>query len=70
MGKYRMMKPVRLFLIKECEGYHVIFRRTFHRRALDYFRQYMIVGGMPQTVAKYGNQLLTPYILHDKNLKV
>jgi len=28
------------------------------------------VGGMPQTVAKYGNQLLTPYILHDKNLKV
>lgn len=26
---------------------------TFHRRALDYFRQYMIVGGMPQAVAKY-----------------
>lgn len=25
----------------------------FHRRAMDYFRQYMIVGGMPQAVAKY-----------------
>lgn len=27
--------------------------RTFHRRAMDYFRQYLIVGGMPQAVAKY-----------------
>ena len=26
---------------------------AFHRKALDYFRQYMIVGGMPQAVAKY-----------------
>ncbi len=26
---------------------------TFHRRALDYFRQYLIVGGMPQAVEKY-----------------
>lgn len=26
---------------------------AFHRRALDYFRQYMIIGGMPQAVAKY-----------------
>lgn len=25
----------------------------FHRKALDYFRQYMIVGGMPQAVATY-----------------
>ena len=25
----------------------------FHRKALDCFRQYMIVGGMPQAVAKY-----------------
>ena len=25
----------------------------FHRRAMDYFRQYMIVGGMPQAVNKY-----------------
>ncbi|MDE6649417.1 MAG: ATP-binding protein [Muribaculaceae bacterium] len=26
---------------------------TFHRQALDYFRQYMIVGGMPQAVKKF-----------------
>ncbi len=26
---------------------------AFHRRALDYFRQYMIVGGMPQAVQAY-----------------
>lgn len=25
----------------------------FHKKAIDYFRQYMIVGGMPQAVAKY-----------------
>lgn len=26
---------------------------TLHRQAMDYFRQYMIVGGMPQAVLKY-----------------
>jgi hypothetical protein len=26
---------------------------AFHRKAMDYFRQYMIVGGMPQAVKKY-----------------
>lgn len=26
---------------------------AFHRRSMDYFRQYMIVGGMPQAVKKY-----------------
>lgn len=26
---------------------------AFHRRAMDYFRQYMIVGGMPQAVKKH-----------------
>lgn len=26
---------------------------AFHRRAMDYFRRYMIVGGMPQAVNKY-----------------
>lgn len=24
-----------------------------HRMAMDYFRQYLIVGGMPQAVAKF-----------------
>ena len=27
----------------------------FHRKAMDYFRQYMIVGGMPQAVLEYIN---------------
>ncbi len=27
--------------------------QVMHRQAMDYFRQYMIVGGMPQAVAKY-----------------
>lgn len=26
---------------------------AFHRRAMDYFRQYLIVGGMPQAVSKF-----------------
>ncbi|MDR0962219.1 MAG: ATP-binding protein [Mediterranea sp.] len=26
---------------------------AFHRRAMDYFRQYLIVGGMPQAIKKY-----------------
>ncbi len=27
--------------------------QAFHRKAMDYFRQYMIVGGMPQAVERY-----------------
>lgn len=27
--------------------------QAMHRKAMDYFRQYMIVGGMPQAVTKY-----------------
>ena len=27
--------------------------QSLHRRAMDYFRQYLIVGGMPQAVSKY-----------------
>ena len=27
--------------------------QTMHRKAMDYFRQYMIVGGMPQAVLEY-----------------
>lgn len=32
---------------------HKLPMGAFHRRAMDYFRQYLIVGGMPQAVAKY-----------------
>ena len=27
--------------------------QVMHRKAMDYFRQYLIIGGMPQAVAKY-----------------
>lgn len=26
---------------------------TFYRKVFDYFRQYLIVGGMPQAMVKY-----------------
>jgi len=29
--------------------------QAMHRKAMDYFRQYLIVGGMPQAVSKYIN---------------
>lgn len=29
--------------------------QAFHRKAMDYFRQYLIVGGMPQAVEEYVN---------------
>ena len=27
--------------------------QALHRKAMDYFRQYMIIGGMPQAVSEY-----------------
>ena len=29
--------------------------QAMHRKVMDYFRQYMIVGGMPQAVQEYIN---------------
>jgi predicted AAA+ superfamily ATPase len=40
-------------------GKHFVDRQTLgqamHRKAMDYFRQYLIVGGMPQAVSEYAN---------------
>lgn len=47
MGDETMMPFIRLHFEKRMP------MGTFHRKALDYFRQYLIVGGMPQAVAKY-----------------
>lgn len=47
MGDEIMMPYIRLQFKKRLP------MGTFHRRAMDYFRQYLIVGGMPQAVAKY-----------------
>lgn len=40
-------------IIKDCFNKQKPMGQAMHRKAMDYFRQYMIVGGMPQAVAKY-----------------
>lgn len=48
MGDEMMMPFVRTCFEKRQE-----MGQLMHRKAMDYFRQYMIVGGMPQAVEKY-----------------
>ena len=36
---------------------------------MDLLRQYMVVGGMPQAVAKFVEQLHEPVVLHPKDVK-
>lgn len=48
MGNETLMPLVRLNFEKKRE-----MGQALHRKAMDYFRQYLIVGGMPQAVAKY-----------------
>lgn len=40
-------------LIKDCYERKRPLGQAFHRKAMNYFRQYMIVGGMPQVVATF-----------------
>ena len=40
-------------MIKACFGRQQSMGQSMHRKAMDYFRQYLIVGGMPQDVKKY-----------------
>lgn len=42
-------------LIKKCYQEKQPLGQAMHRKAMDYFRQYMIVGGMPQAVNEYVN---------------
>lgn len=42
-------------LIKKCFAQKIPLGQAMHRKAMDYFRQYMIVGGMPQAVEEYIN---------------
>ena len=44
-----MLMPV----IRDCFEKKKTMGQMLHRKAMDYFRQYMIVGGMPQAVEKY-----------------
>ena len=40
-------------MIRTCYEKKIPMEQALHRKAMDYFRQYMIVGGMPQAVEKY-----------------
>ena len=42
-------------LIRKCFNEKKALGEVFHRKVMDYFRQYMIVGGMPQAVVEYVN---------------
>lgn len=48
MGEEMMMPYIR-----NCYEKMQPLGQALHRRAMDYFRQYLIVGGMPQAVKKY-----------------
>lgn len=40
-------------IIETCFAAQKSMGQAMHRKAMDYFRQYMIVGGMPQAVKEY-----------------
>lgn len=48
MDNYQLMDYV-----KECFDKNKSMGQLLHRKAMDYFRQYLIVGGMPQAVETY-----------------
>lgn len=41
--------------IRECYKRRKALGQALHRKAMDYFKEYMIVGGMPQAVEMYAN---------------
>lgn len=48
LGNYTLMS-----LIQKCYIEKKPLGQVMHRKVMDYFRQYMIVGGMPQAVEEY-----------------
>ena len=41
-------------LIRECYERNMPLDSAFHERALDYYKEYLFVGGMPEAVEEYG----------------
>ena len=39
--------------IKECYQKKMPLGQALHRKAMDYFKEYLIIGGMPQVVSEY-----------------
>ena len=50
---WAMGEEILMPFIKDCFERKKPLGQLMHRRAMDYFRLYMIVGGMPQAVEKY-----------------
>ena len=50
---WAMGEEMLMAFIKDCCERKKPLGQLMHRRAMDYFRLYMIVGGMPQAVEKY-----------------
>ncbi len=40
-------------LIRKCFNENIKLEQSLHRKAMNYFRQYLVVGGMPQAVKEY-----------------
>lgn len=40
-------------LIRKCYDEKKPLGQAMHRKAMDYFRKYMIIGGMPQAVKEF-----------------
>ena len=43
-------------LVKQCFAHGRELGQAMHRKTMDAFRQYLVVGGMPQAVAEYARQ--------------
>lgn len=52
---WAMRNDTLMGIIKNCFEKRHPMGQVMHRKAMDYFRQYLIVGGMPQAVQEYIN---------------
>lgn len=52
---WAMGNDILMDLIRKCFEEKKPLGESLHRKAMDYFRKYMIVGGMPQAVIEYVN---------------
>ena len=50
---WAMGNDVLMDMIRKCFDTRKMMGQLLHRKAMDYFRQYLIVGGMPQAVGEY-----------------
>ena len=49
-------------LIRKCYNDNKPLDNAFHERALDYYKEYLFVGGMPEAVEKFGKNQNTEFV--------